>query len=105
MICTLSVVSLHSHCSILKDEEDFLSAEKNVTFLATEPVVCANVVIIDDNNPENPEPFGVTFKVSGDGGGVIIPPTTAEATVTIIDDDGGKSVNGCGHQASKREFL
>ena len=103
--CTLSVVSLHALCSILKDGEDFLSVTKNVTFQATEPVACGDVAIIDDTNPENPEPFGVSFDVPGDSGGVIIPEITATATVTIIDDDGGKSVNGSRHQASKRDFL
>ena len=66
---------------------------KNITFEPTERVACGTVAIVDDSNPESPEPFAVTFEVLGDMGGVIIPPTTAMAEITIIDDDdGGKSV-------------
>ena len=75
-----------------EDVEDFLSVVQNITFQPTESVACITVAIIDDSNPESPEPFAVTFEVPGDMGGVIIPPTTAMAEITIVDDDGGKSV-------------
>ena len=69
-----------------------MSVVKNITFQPTERRACGTVAIIDDSNPEDPEPFAVTFEVPGDMGGVIIPPTTATAEITIIDDDGGESV-------------
>ena len=70
------------------DTSDFQSGFGSVTFAPDQSEACGQVRIKDDNDPETPEVFMVTFRPAN----LVIPrppdlpPPVAE--VTIIDDDG-----------------
>ena len=70
------------------DTTDFQSGLGNVTFQPTDREACGQVQIKNDNDPENPEVFMVTFRPAN----LVIPPPPdfqpPVAEVTIIDDDG-----------------
>lgn len=69
------------------DDTDFEPGLSTVVFGPEQTLACGQVPIIDDDNPETPEVFMVTFSPVN----LEIPPrpnaTMVVAEVTIIDDD------------------
>ena len=70
------------------DTTDFQPGFGSVVFQPTDREACGQIRIKDDDNPENPEVFMVTFRPAN----LVIPPPpdlpSPVAEVTIIDDDG-----------------
>ena len=80
--CTLALLSF----SLFIETDDFKPITATITFQPDQEVACTNIPIVNDDIPENDEPFQVDFVPPA--GTTARPGGSVVAAVTIIDDDG-----------------